>query len=59
MERLGHELTGCLQKEKSSAVKREFNDILDLTGNDAVPPPRPLKIRRRRDGRETIDLTDD
>lgn len=40
-------------------MKREFNEVFDLTEDDHAAPRRPLKILRRGNGRENIDLTDD
>ncbi|KAJ8119941.1 hypothetical protein ONZ43_g3218 [Nemania bipapillata] len=46
-------------ENRKPLVKREFGEILDLTGDG--PAPRPTKKSRLQDGREVdvIDLTDD
>jgi len=42
---------------RSPAIKREAGEIFDLTGVDYAP--RPMKISKREDGKDVIDLTDD
>ncbi|KAI1279668.1 hypothetical protein F5Y07DRAFT_357424 [Xylaria sp. FL0933] len=57
-ERLA-ELRKIKQEKKSTLIKREFGEVLDLTQD--LPPPRPTKKSRLQDGKEVdvIDLTDD
>ena len=33
--------------------------MYDLTGEDGDSPPRPVKMMRKRQNAETVDLTDD
>jgi hypothetical protein len=40
-------------------VKREYDEVYDLTGDDADGSQRPVKILRKRKEPETIDLIDD
>ncbi|KAB5585798.1 hypothetical protein GE09DRAFT_1180965 [Coniochaeta sp. 2T2.1] len=59
LQRLAAERLAQIKTEKKPVIKREFDVMYDLTGEDADDPPRPVKMPRRHKEPETIDLTDD